>query len=162
MNDDHQLVAFFLPFGSAGHQPKNQTKSWHFWEKPNGDVKKKEIILNGNCLTVFLFQKKATSVRLATYKTESDGAREIMLAVWQMDKNDNLLQKQTKKNFTVFPSPNVHLILRLLVECRYMPSSVQSVSYMVKTPSLGPAVQTQGVFGVQLRIAKGRFSSRQD
>lgn len=43
-----------------------------------------------------------------------------------------------------------------------MPGSVQSVSYMVKTPSLGPAVQTQGVFGVQLRIAKGRFSSRQD
>lgn len=47
------------------------------------------------------------------------------------------------------------VILRLLVECRYLPSPVLSVSYLVKTPTLGPAVQTQGVFGVQLRIAKG-------
>ncbi|XP_068178402.1 uncharacterized protein [Antennarius striatus] len=44
--------------------------------------------------------------------------------------------------------------VRLLVECRYLPSTVLSVSYMVKTPSLGPAVHTQGVFGVQLRIAR--------
>lgn len=47
------------------------------------------------------------------------------------------------------------LVLRFLVECRYLPSPVLSVSYMVKTPSLGPAIHTQGVFGVQLRIAKG-------
>ncbi|XP_036969297.1 uncharacterized protein LOC119027879 isoform X2 [Acanthopagrus latus] len=43
--------------------------------------------------------------------------------------------------------------VRLLVECRYLPSTVLSVSYMVKSPTLGP-VHTQGVFGVQLRIAK--------
>lgn len=45
---------------------------------------------------------------------------------------------------------------RLLVECRYVPGSALTVSYLVKTPTLGPAVQTQGVFGVQLRLAKGR------
>ncbi|KAM8842724.1 uncharacterized protein ACB058_014294 [Synchiropus picturatus] len=44
--------------------------------------------------------------------------------------------------------------IRLLVECRYVPGSALTVSYLVKTPSLGPAVQTQGLFGVQLRIAK--------
>ncbi|KAJ0050612.1 hypothetical protein NL108_005017, partial [Boleophthalmus pectinirostris] len=44
--------------------------------------------------------------------------------------------------------------VRLLVECRFLPGSALTVSYMVKTPSLGPAVQTEGVFGVQLRIAK--------
>ncbi|XP_061731304.1 uncharacterized protein LOC133535440 [Nerophis ophidion] len=44
--------------------------------------------------------------------------------------------------------------VRLLVECRYVPGSVLTVSYLVKTPTLGPAVQTQGVFGVQLRLAK--------
>ncbi|XP_053713829.1 zona pellucida sperm-binding protein 1-like [Synchiropus splendidus] len=44
--------------------------------------------------------------------------------------------------------------VRLLVECRYVPGSALTVSYLVKTPSLGPAVQTQGMFGVQLRIAK--------
>ncbi|XP_045904326.1 uncharacterized protein LOC123970359 [Micropterus dolomieu] len=50
--------------------------------------------------------------------------------------------------------------VRLLVECRYLPSPVLSVSYLVKTPTLGPAVQTQGVFGVQLRIAKdAQYSS---
>ncbi|XP_057699790.1 uncharacterized protein LOC130920515 [Corythoichthys intestinalis] len=44
--------------------------------------------------------------------------------------------------------------VRLLVECRYVPGSALTVSYLVKTPTLGPAVQTQGVFGVQLRLAK--------
>ncbi|XP_072319728.1 zona pellucida sperm-binding protein 4-like, partial [Eucyclogobius newberryi] len=44
--------------------------------------------------------------------------------------------------------------VRLLVECRFLPGSALTVSYMVKTPTLGPAVQTQGTFGVQLRIAK--------
>ncbi|XP_056892799.1 uncharacterized protein LOC130527965 isoform X3 [Takifugu flavidus] len=49
---------------------------------------------------------------------------------------------------------------RLLVECRYLPDTVQSVSYMVKTPSLGSAVSGLGVFGVQLRIAKdAQYSS---
>ncbi|XP_061627425.1 uncharacterized protein LOC133477089 isoform X2 [Phyllopteryx taeniolatus] len=43
---------------------------------------------------------------------------------------------------------------RLLVECRYVPGSALTVSYLVKTPTLGPAVQTQGVFGIQLRLAK--------
>uniref|UniRef100_A0A3Q4B0K4 ZP domain-containing protein n=1 Tax=Mola mola TaxID=94237 RepID=A0A3Q4B0K4_MOLML len=47
----------------------------------------------------------------------------------------------------------------LLVECRYLPSNVLTVNYMVKTPSLGPAIHTQGVFGVQLRIAKAQYSS---
>lgn len=46
-------------------------------------------------------------------------------------------------------------MFRLFVECRYVPGSV-GVSYMVKTPTLGPAVHSRGVFGVQLRIAKGR------
>ncbi|KAI3353275.1 hypothetical protein L3Q82_019813, partial [Scortum barcoo] len=50
--------------------------------------------------------------------------------------------------------------VRLLVECRYVPDTVLSVSYMVKTPTLGPAIHTQGVFGVQLRIAKdAQYSS---
>ncbi|XP_042340312.1 uncharacterized protein LOC121941554 [Plectropomus leopardus] len=50
--------------------------------------------------------------------------------------------------------------VRLLVECRFMPGSVLSVSYLVKTPSLGPEVKTQGTFGVQLRIAKdAKYSS---
>ncbi|XP_027872156.1 uncharacterized protein LOC114143940 [Xiphophorus couchianus] len=44
--------------------------------------------------------------------------------------------------------------VRLLVECRYVPGTVLSVSYVVKTPTFGPDVHTQGVFGVQLRIAK--------
>ncbi|KAM9769410.1 uncharacterized protein ACNS7B_024018 [Menidia menidia] len=44
--------------------------------------------------------------------------------------------------------------VRLLVECRYVPGTALSVSYMVKTPSLGPEIHTQGVFGVQLRIAQ--------
>ncbi|XP_043098802.1 uncharacterized protein LOC122347503 isoform X2 [Puntigrus tetrazona] len=44
--------------------------------------------------------------------------------------------------------------VRLLVECRYSPGSVVSVGYLVKSPSLGPSIKAQGVFGVQLRIAK--------
>nr|XP_061833342.1 uncharacterized protein LOC133617413 [Nerophis lumbriciformis]XP_061833343.1 uncharacterized protein LOC133617413 [Nerophis lumbriciformis] len=44
--------------------------------------------------------------------------------------------------------------VRLFVECRYVPGSVLTVSYLVKTPTLGPSIQTQGVFGVQLRLAK--------
>ncbi|KAJ8283793.1 hypothetical protein COCON_G00026430 [Conger conger] len=44
--------------------------------------------------------------------------------------------------------------VRLIVECRHSPSAHVSVAYLVKTPSLGPAIQAQGVFGVQLRIAK--------
>ncbi|XP_017312635.1 uncharacterized protein LOC108258484 isoform X2 [Ictalurus punctatus] len=43
---------------------------------------------------------------------------------------------------------------RLLVECRYLPGTVASVGYLVKSPSLGPSIQAKGVFGVQLRIAK--------
>lgn len=39
-----------------------------------------------------------------------------------------------------------------------MPGTVLSVSYVVKTPTFGPDVHTQGVFGVQLRIAKGKWS----
>ncbi|XP_030595913.1 uncharacterized protein LOC115787369 [Archocentrus centrarchus] len=44
--------------------------------------------------------------------------------------------------------------VRLLVECRYMPGTVLTVSYMVKTPTLGPEIQSHGAFGVQLRIAE--------
>lgn len=44
--------------------------------------------------------------------------------------------------------------VRLVVECRYLPGSVVSVGYLVKSPSLGPSIKAQGVFGVQLRIAK--------
>ncbi|KAI7810564.1 putative zona pellucida sperm-binding protein 4-like [Triplophysa rosa] len=47
--------------------------------------------------------------------------------------------------------------VRLLVECRYYPGSVVSVGYLVKSPSLGPAIKAQGVFGVQLRIAKDEY-----
>ncbi|KAI5089979.1 zona pellucida sperm-binding protein 4-like isoform X2 [Silurus meridionalis] len=46
---------------------------------------------------------------------------------------------------------------RLLVECRYLPGTVASVGYLVKSPSLGPSIQAHGVFGVQLRIAKGQY-----
>ncbi|XP_066517329.1 uncharacterized protein [Hoplias malabaricus] len=42
---------------------------------------------------------------------------------------------------------------RLLVECRYLLGTLATVSYLVKSPSLGPSIQAQGVFGVQLRIA---------
>ncbi|KAL7845637.1 hypothetical protein AOLI_G00238290 [Acnodon oligacanthus] len=49
---------------------------------------------------------------------------------------------------------------RLLVECRYLPGALASVSYLVKSPSLGPSIQAQGVFGVQLRIAKDQYYSR--
>ncbi|XP_068447905.1 uncharacterized protein [Clinocottus analis] len=42
----------------------------------------------------------------------------------------------------------------VLVECRILPDSVLSVSYLVKTPTLAPEVPAQGMFGVQLRIAK--------
>ncbi|KAF0037495.1 hypothetical protein F2P81_010369 [Scophthalmus maximus] len=44
--------------------------------------------------------------------------------------------------------------VRFLVECRFQPGSVLSVSYLVKTPTLSPGVQTREMFGVQLRIAK--------
>ncbi|XP_041958525.1 nascent polypeptide-associated complex subunit alpha, muscle-specific form isoform X2 [Alosa sapidissima] len=44
--------------------------------------------------------------------------------------------------------------VRVLVECRYLPGAVVSVGYLVKRPSLGPSIQAQGVFGVQLRIAE--------
>ncbi|TNN83556.1 Zona pellucida sperm-binding protein 4 [Liparis tanakae] len=44
--------------------------------------------------------------------------------------------------------------IRLLVECRFVPGTVVSVSYLVKTPTLGPEVTAKGMFGVQLRIAK--------
>uniref|UniRef100_A0A3Q1B6T2 ZP domain-containing protein n=1 Tax=Amphiprion ocellaris TaxID=80972 RepID=A0A3Q1B6T2_AMPOC len=44
--------------------------------------------------------------------------------------------------------------VRLLVECRFMPGALLTVSYVVKSPSLGPEIHTQGVFGVQLRISK--------
>ncbi|KAG7238422.1 hypothetical protein INR49_030929 [Caranx melampygus] len=50
--------------------------------------------------------------------------------------------------------------IRLLVECRFQPGTVLTVSYLVKTPTLGPEVHTQGMFGVQLRIAKdAQYSS---
>ncbi|XP_036419262.1 zona pellucida sperm-binding protein 4 [Colossoma macropomum] len=48
---------------------------------------------------------------------------------------------------------------RLLVECRYLPGTLTSVSYLVISPSLGPSIQAQGVFGVQLRIAKDQHYS---
>ncbi|XP_035494362.2 uncharacterized protein LOC118313159 isoform X2 [Scophthalmus maximus] len=44
--------------------------------------------------------------------------------------------------------------VRFLVECRFQPGSVLTVSYLVKTPTLSPGVQTREMFGVQLRIAK--------
>uniref|UniRef100_A0A3Q1EIR9 Zmp:0000001145 n=1 Tax=Acanthochromis polyacanthus TaxID=80966 RepID=A0A3Q1EIR9_9TELE len=47
----------------------------------------------------------------------------------------------------------------LLVECRFMPGALLTVSYVVKSPSLGPEIHTQGVFGVQLRISKAHYSS---
>ncbi|XP_071329433.1 uncharacterized protein [Trachinotus anak] len=50
--------------------------------------------------------------------------------------------------------------VRLLVECRFQPGTVLTVSYLVKTPTLGPEVHTHGMFGVQLRIAKdAQYSS---
>ncbi|XP_062304608.1 uncharacterized protein LOC134008999 isoform X2 [Osmerus eperlanus] len=42
--------------------------------------------------------------------------------------------------------------VRLMVECRYTPGS-GSVGHLLKSPTLGPSIQTEGVFGVQLRIA---------
>ncbi|XP_051801811.1 zona pellucida sperm-binding protein 4-like [Acanthochromis polyacanthus] len=34
--------------------------------------------------------------------------------------------------------------VRLLVECRFMPGALLTVSYVVKSPSLGPEIHTQG------------------
>ncbi|MBN3322240.1 ZP4 protein, partial [Atractosteus spatula] len=42
---------------------------------------------------------------------------------------------------------------RLLVECRYAEGRLASSGYLVKSPHLPSAVLSQGVFGVQLRIA---------
>ncbi|MBN3323886.1 ZP4 protein, partial [Atractosteus spatula] len=42
---------------------------------------------------------------------------------------------------------------RLLVECRYAEGNLASTGYLVKSPYLPSAVLSQGVFGVQLRIA---------
>lgn len=54
-----------------------------------------------------------------------------------------------------------------MVECRYSKtgaaqSSLASVGYMVKTPSssLPSAVISNGLYGVQLRIAKGRVFAK--
>lgn len=38
-----------------------------------------------------------------------------------------------------------------------MPGTVLTVSYIVKTPTLGPEIQSYGAFGVQLRIAEGKL-----
>ncbi|XP_028261751.1 zona pellucida sperm-binding protein 1-like [Parambassis ranga] len=49
--------------------------------------------------------------------------------------------------------------VRLLIECRFVPGLL-SVSYVVKSPSFGPGLQSKGVFGVQLRLAKdAQYSS---
>ncbi|CAL8332266.1 unnamed protein product [Lota lota] len=45
--------------------------------------------------------------------------------------------------------------VRILVECLYKPGPpLVTAGYMTKIPSLGPGLPGQGVFGVQLRIAK--------
>nr|XP_015201483.1 PREDICTED: zona pellucida sperm-binding protein 4-like [Lepisosteus oculatus] len=46
---------------------------------------------------------------------------------------------------------------RLLVECRYAEGKLASSGYLVKSPYLPSAVLSQGVFGVQLRIATVRL-----
>ncbi len=65
------------------------------------------------------------------------------------------LQSLMHKNPSTILRLHVPFCPRLLVECRYSPGSVVSVGYLVKSPSLGPSIKAQGVFGVQLRIAKG-------
>ncbi|XP_069044651.1 zona pellucida sperm-binding protein 4-like [Lepisosteus oculatus] len=49
---------------------------------------------------------------------------------------------------------------RLLVECRYAKGNLASTGYLVKSPYLPSAVLSQGVFGVQLRIATDESYSR--
>lgn len=50
---------------------------------------------------VCLLQKKQTSVRLATYKTESDGAREIMLSVSQMTEIIICCKNKPEKHYCI-------------------------------------------------------------
>lgn len=102
----------------------------------------------------FFFQRGQNAYPVI-YKKECSGAGK---------KINLLMPRQTTicceiiRTLTSFLLLRVCLTFRLLVECRYLPGSV-SVSYMVKTSTLGPAVHTQGVFGVQLRIAKGTLNS---
>nr|XP_015215022.1 PREDICTED: zona pellucida sperm-binding protein 1-like [Lepisosteus oculatus] len=49
---------------------------------------------------------------------------------------------------------------RLLVECRYAEGNLASTGYLVKSPYLPSAILSQGVFGVQLRIATDEHYSR--
>ncbi|KAM3624417.1 uncharacterized protein V6R79_023129 [Siganus canaliculatus] len=86
------------------------------------------------------------------------GARRVMVAktVIYMVEIINRIQAISLNYGTITRDSPV----RLLVECRYLPDTVVSASYMVKTPSLGPAIQIPGIFGVQLRIAKdAQYSS---
>ncbi|KAM7394154.1 hypothetical protein PAMP_020973 [Pampus punctatissimus] len=97
-------------------------------------------------------QKVTSDYALFKIPMDGCGARrmEVGKTVIYMVEVINMLQAISLNYGTITRDSPV----RLLVECRYMPDTVLTVSYLVKTPTLGPAVQTQGRFGVQLRIAK--------
>nr|XP_020503346.1 uncharacterized protein LOC109994381 [Labrus bergylta] len=97
-------------------------------------------------------QKVTSSYALFKIPMDSCGTRRVMVGKTMVYIVEviNTVQTLTLNYGTITRESPV----RLLVECRYVPNTVLSVSYMVKTPTLGPNVQSQAVFGVQLRIAK--------
>ncbi|KAM7009343.1 zona pellucida sperm-binding protein 4 [Tautogolabrus adspersus] len=102
-------------------------------------------------------QKVTSSYALFKIPMDGCGTRRLMVGktMIYMVEVINTVQKLSLNYGTITRDSPV----RLLVECRFVPNTVLSVSYMVKTPTLGPEVQTQGMFGVQLRIAKDALYS---
>ncbi|TRY99549.1 hypothetical protein DNTS_020834, partial [Danionella cerebrum] len=87
---------------------------------------------------------------VALFKIPLDECGEVGKTVIYMVEILNRMQPITLNYGTITRESPV----RLVVECRYLPGSLVSVGYLVKSPSLGPTIRAQGVFGVQLRIAK--------
>ncbi|CAB1439904.1 unnamed protein product [Pleuronectes platessa] len=97
-------------------------------------------------------QRVTSEYALFKIPMDSCGARRVVVGqmVFYMVEVVNKVQGISVNHGTITrDSP-----IRFLVECRFQPGSVLTVSYLVKTPTLGPGVQTQEMHGVQLRIAK--------
>ncbi|XP_005747120.1 uncharacterized protein LOC102213713 [Pundamilia nyererei] len=97
-------------------------------------------------------QKVTSDYALFKIPMDGCGTRRVMLGetVVYMVEVINMVQAISLNYGTITRDSPV----RLLVECRYMPGTVLTVSYIVKTPTLGPEIQSYGAFGVQLRIAE--------
>ncbi|XP_013885364.1 uncharacterized protein LOC106533556 [Austrofundulus limnaeus] len=103
---------------------------------------------NSTCIP----QRATAEYALFKIPMDGCGTRRVVLGktVVYMVEVTNMVQKVRLNYGTITRDSPV----RLLVECRYVPGTVLSVGYVVKTPTFGPEIHTQGVFGVQLRIAK--------